>query len=82
MASKDVDEKQRAKLLGEYLREQTGLTSTQVVRGLRRQVMARDQGQQKLLGEILVELGYVTPHDVTSAKARQATATRSTPRQN
>ena len=71
--STDFRDSQRAKLLGEYLREQTGITSTEVVRGLRQQVMARDQGQKKLLGEILVELGYVTPRDVARATARQVT---------
>ena len=57
--------------LGEYLREQTGLTCRQVVRALRRQVVARDQGEAKLLGEILVELGYVTPREVEAATSRQ-----------
>jgi hypothetical protein len=57
--------------LGEYLREQTGLTCKQVVRALRRQVVARDQGEDKRLGEILVELGYVTPRDVDTAASRQ-----------
>ena len=59
------------RLLGEYLREQTGLTSQQVVRALRRQVVARDEGEEKLLGEILIELGYVTSHDVAAATSRQ-----------
>ncbi len=66
----------RPKLLGEYLREQAGLTSRQVVQGLRQQVMARDQGEAKLLGEILVDLGYVSSGDVAAATRRQLAESR------
>ena len=60
------------KLLGEYLRERTPLTSQQVIEGLREQVIARDRGIARRLGEILIERGYVTPQDVAEAASRQS----------
>lgn len=61
----------QAKLLGEYLREQTRLTDRQVVDALRQQMIARDLGIRRRLGEILVERGYVTRREVDEAAARQ-----------
>jgi hypothetical protein len=61
----------KAKLLGEYLREQKLLTDRQVVDALRQQFIARDLGLRRRLGEILVERGYVTRKQVDEAAARQ-----------
>jgi hypothetical protein len=59
------------KLLGEYLREVRPLARWQVVEGLRDQVIARDSGRNRLLGEILVTRGYVAPKDLEAALRRQ-----------
>ncbi|MHB1005277.1 MAG: hypothetical protein ACYC3S_06480 [Chloroflexota bacterium] len=59
------------RLLGEYLRERTALTDHQVVDGLRQQMIARDKGRTRRLGEILIERGYVTCPQVEEAAARQ-----------
>ena len=58
-------------LLGEYLREESNLSSRQVVEGLREQVKSNDSGQPRRLGEILVSLGYVSRRDVERAASRQ-----------
>ena len=60
------------KLLGEYLREISTLHSWQVVEGLREQVIARDRGEARRLGEILVARGYVASTDLQSALLRQS----------
>ena len=60
------------KLLGEYLREISTLDSWQVVEGLREQVIARDRGEARRLGEILVARGYVASTDLLSALLRQS----------
>lgn len=60
------------KLLGEYLREISTLDSWQVVEGLREQVIARDRGEARRLGEILVARGYVASTDLQSALLRQS----------
>ena len=59
------------KLIGEHLRESTELTSNQVVQALRQQVIARDKGVHRRLGDILVDLGYVSRRDVESAASSQ-----------
>lgn len=61
-----------SKLLGEYLREISALSSGQVVEGLREQVIARDRGEFRRLGEILVARGYVCPSDLETALTRQS----------
>ena len=55
------------RLLGEYLREISTLACWQVVEGLREQVIARDRGEVRRLGEILVARGYVASADLEAA---------------
>lgn len=62
-----------SKLLGEYLRELGSISRSQVVEGLRAQVVARDRGERRRLGEILVERGYVAPIELEVALRRQST---------
>ncbi len=59
-------------LLGEYLRMHTGLQCHQLLEALRRQVELYDEGQDRQLGEILVEAGHVTPAELEKALRLQA----------
>jgi hypothetical protein len=59
------------KRLGEYLREISTLSSPQIVEALRRQVIERDRGQQRRIGEILVSMGFVEPNLLEVALQRQ-----------
>ncbi|MDO8670897.1 MAG: hypothetical protein Q7O66_05635 [Dehalococcoidia bacterium] len=63
-----------SKLVGEYLKDLTSITSFQIVCALRSQVALKDEGKKKLLGELLVEAGYVTREQVDEALRRQRLA--------
>lgn len=66
------------KLVGEYLRDMTSITSSQIVNMLRNQVVLKDEGERKLLGELLLEADYVTREELEEALNQQRQA-RSTP---
>ncbi|MBI2863837.1 MAG: hypothetical protein HYX94_04670 [Chloroflexi bacterium] len=59
------------KLLGEYLRENFGLTCHQIVLGLRHQVIRRDAGTYVPLGEALISLGCITDEQLALALEQQ-----------
>lgn len=59
------------KLLGEYLKETTELTSTHLVEALRYQVGMKDKGDSVQLGEILITLGMASAEDISVALERQ-----------
>ncbi len=60
-----------SKRIGEYLREVAPLSSPQIVQALRQQVIDRDRGQERRIGEILVGLGHVDPNELEAALQRQ-----------
>lgn len=66
----------RLRLFGEYLRDESRVSSRQLVEALREQVISRDSGKPRRLGEILVSLGYVSPQDVERAASRQSSDMR------
>ncbi len=60
------------KLVGEYLRDMTSLTSRQIVDALRSQLILKDEGDHKLLGELLLDAGHITKEQLDEALKRQS----------
>ena len=59
------------KLIGEYLRENCGLTCHQIVLGLRHQVIRRDAGTYIPLGGALISLGFISEGQLAIAMDQQ-----------
>jgi type IV pilus assembly protein PilB len=62
----------KGRRFGRVLTKLGKVTREQVHEGLNLQKARREKGQKKPIGELLVELGYITPNDVLEALAGQA----------
>jgi len=62
----------RVKRLGEYLQEQCGIGGYQVYRGLQEQTRLQGQGRYRPLGQVLLQMGYVSEGQIDEALERQS----------
>ncbi|MGQ9675923.1 MAG: hypothetical protein ACUVX1_09670 [Chloroflexota bacterium] len=62
---------QRVKRLGEYLQEQCGIGGYQVFRGLQEQSRLQNQGRYRPLGQVLLQMGFVSEGQIDEALERQ-----------
>ncbi len=58
--------------IGGYLLEDGALTTSDLDRGLEAQLRLAAQGRQVQLGQLLVEMGFITREQLEHALARQA----------
>lgn len=58
---------QRVKRLGEYLQEQIGIGGYQVYRGLQEQSRLQNQGRYRPLGQVLLQMGFVSEGQIDEA---------------
>jgi type IV pilus assembly protein PilB len=62
----------KGRRFGRVLAKLGKATREQVHEALNVQKLRRDKGQKKLIGELMVELGYIKPNDILEALAGQA----------
>lgn len=60
-----------SKLVGEYLRDIAPLTANHIVAALRSQLILKDEGQCRLIGDILLDEGHITTEQLEEALRRQ-----------
>ena len=58
--------------VGGYLIDDGVLTLEQLDRGIVRQIRLAEQGQVTKLGQVLIDLGYITPTDLARALQQRA----------
>ena len=59
--------------IGGYLIDAGVLTLEELDRGILRQIHLAEEGRVSKLGEVLIDLGYITSADLTSAMQRRLT---------